>query len=179
MTKFFKKFSKVQFFLIIIGVLCIGFYFFHDLLPFNKAVVTITEHKTKDGNTVIQLKQSATSAKDEFSLNMSEKKCQQIIHEMSHQKVEAKQKWGDAIPLTDENVSRMIDVVEHNKNNYLNADTYLQILHRWQKHDFSQVVTDHNTIWKMQNGNVGEATGIMSAESEKIYIEAHFKTSQK
>ena len=39
--------------------------------------------------------------------------------------------------------------------------------------DFSQVDQDHNTVWRLQGGTIGEATGILTPKEEQAYIESH------
>jgi Family of unknown function (DUF6241) len=109
-----------------------------------------------------------------FPGNMEESAVQQAIHDMSHQKVKAKSKWG-ALQITPDRISRLIDVVEANEMNYQQSDLYLDILKRWSKGDFSSASRDHNSIWKLQGGTVGEAKGLLSKEEEQKYIEKNFK----
>lgn len=92
---------------------------------------------------------------------------------MSHQKIEADEKWG-FLPLTTERVTRLIDVIETNKNEYTNSSLYLRILNRWLENDFSQIDRDHNEIWSLQGGTIGKATGILSYEEELEYIEKYY-----
>lgn len=106
-----------------------------------------------------------------FPLDMSQSEIETAIHKMSHQKVKAQKKWG-ALQITDERVERLIEVVE--ANNYNNSSIYLSILNRWAEGDFSKVDHDHNEIWSLQGGTVGRATGILSEEEERQYIESNF-----
>lgn len=52
----------------------------------------------------------------------------------------------------------------------------LEILNRWKKGDFSAVDRDHNIIWNIQDGSVGEAKGIMTKEQ---FIEDTFRNTEK
>jgi hypothetical protein len=47
----------------------------------------------------------------------------------------------------------------------------LDILNRWAEGDFSRADKDHNAIWNVQGGTIGEATGVMSPEEEQQYLE--------
>ncbi|ADU28847.1 DUF6241 domain-containing protein [Evansella cellulosilytica] len=109
---------------------------------------------------------------EEFPLNLPEHAVQNFIHWMSHQKVAADQKWGKML-ITDERITRIIEVIE--ANNYDHEDVYTSILTRWQVGDFSQAVEDHNTIWRLQNGTIGEATRLLTPEEERQYIEKNFE----
>ena len=60
-------------------------------------------------------------------------------------------------------------------NQYEHGDVYEQIITRWLNGDFSQAVEDHNTIWRLQNGNVGEATRLLTEEEIQRYHEEHFQ----
>ncbi len=99
---------------------------------------------------------------------LTDKDYQNYIHQMSHQKVEAEEKWGFYL-ITDERIEWLLqglDKVELGEN----ESTYQAILERWQAGDFSQVDEDHNAIWRMQGGTIGKATGILSESAEKAFI---------
>lgn len=103
---------------------------------------------------------------------LTDKHFQDFIHKMSHQKVEAEDKWG-FFEITDERIDWLLEALEHDdvKRTLTDADVYLDILNRWHDHDFSQVDKDHNAIWRLQDGTIGKATGILSEEEEQAYIE--------
>lgn len=113
------------------------------------------------------------SIEEEFPSAMPEHDVQSAIHGMSHQKVHAEDKWG-FLPMTQERIERLIVVVEANKKSYNKPETYLKILNRWSKSDFSQADFDHNLIWDLQDGTVGRAYGTLSIEEERDYIKKHF-----
>ncbi|MDE5415463.1 DUF6241 domain-containing protein [Alkalihalobacterium chitinilyticum] len=115
---------------------------------------------------------TAEEVEEEFPLDLPERAVQNYIHWMSHQKVAASQKWGH-MQITQERIERLIEVVE--ANNYSYGRTYLDILERWQKGDFSQADEDHNRIWRLQGGTVGEATRVFTPEEEAEYIRKHFE----
>jgi Family of unknown function (DUF6241) len=109
------------------------------------------------------------------NLTLSEDEIQQYMHGMSHQKVDAKEKWVH-IEMTDERIQFLIGVVEG--GSYNNRDLYLDILNRWSEDDFSRADKDHNEIWKLQGGTIGEATGLLTAEEEQEYLEANKNSIQ-
>lgn len=94
-----------------------------------------------------------------------------VMHKMTHQKVSAEEKWG-AIPMTEENVAIVKEAALQTSHPDIN-DIH-EILDRWAAEDFSRVDKDHNYFWRMQNGNIGKAYGIMSAENEQAFIENNF-----
>lgn len=106
---------------------------------------------------------------DKEKNEISELTVRDYIHQMSHQKVEADKKWG-FYRITDDRIQWLLEVVE--TNDYSDSSQYEEILHAWEEGDFSNVDDHHNTIWKMQGGNVGRATGVLSPEEEQEYIES-------
>jgi hypothetical protein len=104
-----------------------------------------------------------------FPEDMSEYEVKNVIHAMSHSKVRAEQKWSFML-LTKQRVENLIKVVEANEYEY--EAIYLDILNRWVVGDFSKADEDHNAIWTLQGGTVGRATGILSAEEERAYLES-------
>lgn len=91
------------------------------------------------------------------------------IHGMSHQKVEADEKWG-FYEMTEERIKWLLNALDEIDVNH--EETYRDILERWSKGDFSQVASDHNQIWRLQGGTIGRATGKLSAEEEQEYLES-------
>ncbi|WP_223592063.1 DUF6241 domain-containing protein [Neobacillus bataviensis] len=180
MKKYFSNLSRTQRIIILFAVLSLGFiyYFSKGAMPIQKDAVTVKVQKTDEGETVIQIhdKNSEEIAK-EFPLTMSEKDFMDSIHKMSHQKVIADKKWG-AIPLTNERVNRLLDVVNENRSNYKYTHVYNDILSRWAKGDFSRVDEDHNEIWDLQEGTIGKAKRIASSKEERDFIEENFKVKQ-
>ncbi len=109
---------------------------------------------------------------------MADSEIRAAIHAMSHQKVisEDDEKWGAKIPLTQERVIRLLDVLAVGK--YENEKTYVEILKQWHENDFSQVARQHNDLWYMDGGNIGYATGIMSHDEEMEYIKVNFDVNE-
>lgn len=95
---------------------------------------------------------------------------QDYIHKMSHQKVIADTKWG-FYKITEERIDWLLESLEANYDYLDEGKVYKEILTKWKNGDFSSIDQDHNVIWKLQGGSIGEATGILSAEEEKEYIE--------
>ncbi len=107
-----------------------------------------------------------------FPDDMSEYRIQNAIHHMSHQKIKSDKKWG-AIQITDQRIDRLIEVIE--RNDYQNEFLYLDILNNWKQGDFSEADREHNQIWRLQGGTVGEAKGLLTAKEEKEFIKKHFR----
>lgn len=47
-----------------------------------------------------------------------------------------------------------------NSEDFDEKDELLQIINAWSQGDFAHIVDDHNFVWKMLDGNVGQAVGI-------------------
>lgn len=78
------------------------------------------------------------------------------MHQMSNGLIKAKdgQIWG-VIAMTKNKVSELTKII--NDNNYIHRYDLLQILEKWKEGDFTQIVDNHNTLWRYLNGNIGEA----------------------
>lgn len=102
---------------------------------------------------------------------MTDNQFRDYIHKMSHQKVIADSKWG-FYEISKERITWLLEALENEKvkNALSNYDAYHDILTRWNKDDFSFVDKDHNTVWILQGGTIGVATGILSKEDEEDYI---------
>ncbi len=104
---------------------------------------------------------------------------EEVLQQMAHQKIIAETK-ETSIMITPERINILLQMVEENKDKYegratdKNApyETYLDILNRWKKGDFSTVDDDHNFLMIMQGGKLpeGVATGIATKEQEQDYI---------
>ncbi|MFC6041085.1 DUF6241 domain-containing protein [Paenisporosarcina macmurdoensis] len=176
-TKF--KFTRLQKIVLSVTVLAligyIGFSMYGENRPIIKKDGTITEKATEDGGKIIIVDEGKKiPVEEEFPFTMKDSQVATAIHAMSHQKIEADEKWG-LLPLTTERVARLMDVIETNKNDYKNARLYMGILTRWSENDFSQIDLEHNQIWESQGGTIGRATGILSYEEEVKYIEQYYE----
>ncbi|KAA0547178.1 hypothetical protein FZW96_14505 [Bacillus sp. BGMRC 2118] len=117
--------------------------------------------------------ESSFPREEDFPAEMNDYEVQNAIHYMSHQKVYAEEKWG-AIQITPERIRNLVASVEQYKLSLKHGDLYLDILTRWSEGDFSKADHDHNEIWKLQNGTVGEATRVLSEREEQTFIERNF-----
>lgn len=72
-------------------------------------------------------------------------------------------------------VERLLDVVKINEENYKYENTYIKILERWSKNDFSKAVEDHTAVWKLQDGTIGESCRLLTPVEEERYIQKYFK----
>ncbi|KHE67498.1 DUF6241 domain-containing protein [Halobacillus sp. BBL2006] len=95
---------------------------------------------------------------------------QEYIHWMSHQKVEARKKWG-YYELHPKRVTWLLEGLEQAELTH--EKVYREILEKWKAEDFSTADEDHNRIWRLQNGTVGKASGILSPEEEAAFIQTH------
>lgn len=96
---------------------------------------------------------------------------QTALHEMAHQKTKADQKWG-YIFITQERIESLLEII--NSNDVAQKSTYVDILERWKQGKYEKVDTDHNKIWKLQSGNLGEGKGVMSQAEQKELINQVF-----
>ena len=94
----------------------------------------------------------------------------EYIHQMSHQKVEADEKWGFYL-ITEERINWLLSGLDEVDLGDSDSEAiYKAILKRWGDGNFSQVDQDHNTIWRLQGGTIGKATGVLSQEEEEEFI---------
>ncbi|WP_062107320.1 DUF6241 domain-containing protein [Bacillus niameyensis] len=103
-----------------------------------------------------------------FIADLTDGDYQNYIHKMSHQKIKADEKWGLYL-ITQERIDWLLAGLD--QSDLKHKKVYKEILERWTAGDFSRVDRDHNAIWKLQKGTIGKATGILSPEEEKAYIE--------
>lgn len=115
----------------------------------------------------------STIEKDKgYSIEMGYETLLEIMNQMSHQKVIASAKWG-AIEMSEKNIDTLLYIIEENV--YINEDVLKGILDKWKAGDFSEIVEDHNTVWELQGGTIGKATGTMTPEEEQAFIEETFR----
>ncbi|TWT07084.1 hypothetical protein FQV26_04535 [Planococcus sp. CPCC 101016] len=153
-----------------------GYYFVMQHSSPNDEITSVAEEiesrevqDASDEESVTQASQATTGEAD-----LEEWKLQVHLHQMTHQKVEAAKKIG-AVEMTADNIENLLTIVEANENHYEHSDFYKSTLTAWQQGDFSNAVHVHNTIWEWHDGNVGRATGLMSAEQEQRFVEDTFR----
>jgi Family of unknown function (DUF6241) len=170
-----KRFGLAR---IVIGVIAciVGIYFYFsdgDGLNFwSKESGT----ENKDPETVIEKSYQAEASPIELLKydHMGEKRLIQEVHNMTHQKVHAKQKWGSS-EVTADKVEKLYEVVMGNSFKKAEAkEMLLEILEPWKRGDFSNAVVAHNQIWSYQKGTIGRATRLLTTEEELKYIEKEF-----
>ncbi|GAB3061863.1 DUF6241 domain-containing protein [Virgibacillus ainsalahensis] len=100
---------------------------------------------------------------------LTDRTYQEYIHGMSHQKIKADKKWG-FYEIHPQRITWLLDGLE--QANVEHESVYKDILKKWEAGNFTSVDEDHNSIWDLQDGTVGKATGILSAEEEQEYVES-------
>lgn len=137
------------------------------------AVEVLADSKVKTENAKILENGNYSLPNSDFNKNFkwTDEKVQTALHEMAHQKVKADQKWG-YIFITQERIESLIEIVKSGNMNQKSA--YIGILERWKQGKYEKVDADHNTIWKLQSGNLGEGKGIMSQDEQKDLINKVF-----
>lgn len=168
MKKVSKKILYTGSTLIVLVIAVLAFYFLESKgkVPFfNKAIHeaasgSVNTAKIEGGKTALPINEHS-----------SEEAVIQAMHEMSHQKVKAKEKWG-AIPLTQNTANAVYDIV--NNSDFKHKDQLLEIAGRWKNGDFSSIVQDHNYFWELQGGTVGKAYGELSKTEEESFVLNNF-----
>jgi hypothetical protein len=174
------KITKIQKAAIVVA--CVGFFGIliymkikPDLPVFMKTNATVT---VEDGGAIIELKdETKEDIEKHMPDDLTDMEIAGFIHRMSHAKVVAEEKWGYE-PITMKRIVRLIDVIEANKDNIKHHGTYLRILNKWRDNDFSQADYDHNSVWSIQSGTVGRATGILSFEEEMEFIKQYYDVNE-
>jgi len=116
----------------------------------NNSVISVAEGEAVE---ISRLKQITSI----FNGKHSETDIQNTIHQMANSVIIANEKWGE-IKITQKKIEELIIEIEESDFSY--KDTYLDILNRWKNGDFTRAMYDHNEVWHMLNGSVGEATGV-------------------
>lgn len=114
---------------------------------------------------------NGTNTDDIMYADFNEDEVITTMHKMTHQKVVSSKKWG-AVEMTSARVNQLYIIVEN--SDFENKEGLLYILQKWQNKDFNLVDDDHNYLWKLHGGNVGEATGVFTEEEEKEFVERVF-----
>ncbi|MGG2015222.1 PRK06770 family protein [Bacillus sp. S10(2024)] len=137
------------------------------------AVEVLADSKVKAENAKLLDNSNYSLPNSDFNkgFKWTDEKVQIALHEMAHQKVKADQKWG-YIFITQERIESLLGVIKSGDMD--RKDAYIDILERWKQGKYEKVNADHNTIWKLQSGNLGEGKGVMSQEEEKELINKVF-----
>ena len=88
-----------------------------------------------------------------------------MAHSMANTLIEADSIW-DKLPMNKANVDKLILLINKTEDS-ANKTTLVEIANRWKLGDFSKVDEDHDTVWSMLDGTIGEATGINKVEVTK------------
>lgn len=97
-----------------------------------------------------------------------------FMHHLTHQKVEASDKWV-SIEMTPERVELLVQVIEQKGKDWKRGKQMLTIAKKWHRGYFDEIDSDHNYLWKIENGTIGEAKGILSAKEEQAFVEKTFR----
>ncbi|WP_410982535.1 PRK06770 family protein [Bacillus cereus] len=137
------------------------------------AVEVLADSKVKAENAKLLENGNYSLPNSDFNKDFkwTDEKMQIALHEMAHQKVKADQKWG-YIFITQERIESLIEIVKNGNLNQKKA--YIDILERWKQGEYKKVDADHNTIWKLQSGNLGEGKGVMSQDEQKELVNKLF-----
>lgn len=146
------------------------------IYEYNTGIIDSSEDNEKEEIVVVNEKENVNEEKEQKNPfgnkdnvdSLTEDKIQNYIHKMTHQKIIAEEKWG-YYEITEERIEWLLKGVKL-ADDLENRDVYNRILTKWEIGDFSEVDKDHNTIWEMQGGTVGKATGIMTKEQEVEYV---------
>lgn len=95
------------------------------------------------------------------------------LHYMTHQKVKADAKQG-ALEITPERIVIMLEQAEAFSDS-AHYPFYIEVLSAWDAGDFSNAVYAHNYVWNAQDGDIGEAYGLLDESQESAFVEANFR----
>lgn len=149
-----------------------------NLFGTSMATGHVTVNKTGEAAAKTEMKKEFETSTPKGKMpdyeNMSDNQLIQEVHGMTHQKVQAEQKWGSS-QITKDKVLKLYGVVKNKDFKDQNAkDILLEILKPWTSGDFSNAVAAHNQIWEYQKGTIGKATRLLTASEEKAYIKQNF-----
>lgn len=170
-----KKLTKQIFMILVLAVLAGLLYGGHKLYKIKMAnqytngAMESAEGKKLDY--LVEEDPNGTNTDDIMYADFNEDEVITTMHKMTHQKVVSSKKWG-AVEMTSARVNQLYIIVEN--SDFENKEGLLYILQKWQDKDFSLVDDDHNYLWKLHGGNVGEATGVFTEEEEKEFVKRVF-----
>jgi hypothetical protein len=96
-----------------------------------------------------------------------------IMHHMTHQKVDAEDKWTN-VKMTPERVTMVRQIIETRGQEWKHKSELLAMATKWETGNFSEIDKDHNFLWGLEGGNIGKAKGILSAADEQAFIAKTF-----
>jgi hypothetical protein len=134
----------------------------------------IKNRKAKEEARLAELADDIQQAEIALGLDKSptEADIGEILHNMTHQKVRSEEKWG-FVQMTEVNLLAVKEALKKNPEFNQNID-FLGIVTDWLNNDFSNIVAEHNLIWKMNKGTVGKAYGILTPSEEQALIKEQF-----
>lgn len=134
--------------------------------------------KAKEEVRLAELEDDINQAKVALGIDQvpSEEDVLEILHNMTHQKVRSEEKWG-FVHINEVNLLAVKEVLQENPTFNQTIDM-LSIVTDWLNNDFSNIVAEHNSIWKMKNGSVGKAYGILSPSEEEALVKEQFGVQQ-
>ncbi|MFJ5763607.1 DUF6241 domain-containing protein [Neobacillus sp. NPDC093182] len=134
--------------------------------------------KAKEEVRLAELEVNINQAKVALGIDQapSEEDVLEILHNMTHQKVRSEEKWG-FVHINEVNLLAVKEVLQENPAFNQNINM-LSIVTEWLNNDFSDIVAEHNSIWKMKNGSVGKAYGILSPSEEAALVKEQFGVQQ-
>lgn len=107
----------------------------------------------------------------------SEKHFMNTLHGMTHQKVLADEKWT-LVEITDARIDKMLASLEKVRDGqvqYDHYDFYYNTLTEWKEGNFENAVDVHNRLWSMDNGTVGRANRLLTADEERQFVKVHYR----
>lgn len=164
--------------IVILFVACVGTYIYLDKWgPGSKTGANASQEEQKAAKIQLEKSFETLTPKEEMPKYeaMSEDELMNEVHGMTHQKVEAEQKWGSSEITRDKVETLFAEVKKKQFKDSEKKSILLGILEPWTKGDFSNAVDDHNSIWNFKNGNLGEAERLLTPVEEQEYIEKHFR----
>ena len=105
----------------------------------------------------------------------SEQHFMNTLHGMTHQKVHADEKWT-LVEMTDARIDDMLAILDQveGTGEYDHYDLYKQALKKWKNGNFENEVYVHNELWSLNNGSVGKASRLLSADEERAFVNEHY-----
>lgn len=106
----------------------------------------------------------------------TEKHFIKTLHGMTHQKVQADEKWT-LVEMTDARINDMLAILQRvhdGQGEYDDYDFYYTTLTQWKKGNFENALDVHNQLWRMSDGTIGRANRMLTADEERAFVEDHY-----